>query len=376
MSKRLKNIILILASATALSACQTAQNNIAPVNDNSASSLGAAINPDYKMGSVHDDSADKVKPAPSLKEAINNVPEGGEIKAPKEGEDRLRLPAMKDAALGYGAQSGLVYSSRQINGYLQSQATNLSKTYDFKKLMIKGPNDVMVLPPVISEAKDTWEQFDAGKTLRVADKVYDIISSSTFTPVAPLWQNYLLTAYKEAEIPPSPLLPRNAEEKAQWSQWVAEGWEKGKEQANEVFIANLRRMERDYSGMIRYKILLEQNMVSAPVVADGNLGTTGNGQNMRVNDKAMRITQDPSLIVNSNGWQASPTTTNSNGEPQGPAVQNTKVENEKPAVKPNVKPVVKPDKKKPKKPPVVKQEDNKKQSENVKDNESADNNRF
>src|SRR5690606_25579877 len=66
-----------------------------------------------------------------------------------------------------------------------------------------------------------------------------------------------------------------------------------------------------------YKVLLEEGKVSPPVLAEGNLGTTGTGQDMRVNDRAIRITQDPTLQVSPRDWSASVTTKDGDGEAKG-----------------------------------------------------------
>jgi len=131
----------------------------------------------------------------------------------------------------------------------------------------------------------------------VADVSYLIVEQARFTPKAPLWHTYLIRSYVTPEPPPDQLLPRDGSERDAWKRWVAEGWHMGVTQAQEIFEADLRRLERDFTGMLKYKGLLEEKKVSAPVVAEGNLGNTGTGQDMRVNDRALRITRDPTLQV-------------------------------------------------------------------------------
>jgi len=184
--------------------------------------------------------------------------------------------------------------------------------------MIKGPDNVMILPPVISEMTETWETSEAGKTLRVADTYYEIIEQARFAPNAPLWQAYLIRSYGTPPPPPDILLPKDRAERDTWKASVVDGWEMGRKQAQEIFQADLERLQRDFVGMVRYKALLEEGKVSAPVVADARMGTTGTGQDMRVNDRAIRITQDPSLqVVSPGNWQSSPTTPLPNGQTTG-----------------------------------------------------------
>ena len=272
------------------------------------------INADYQAGQVNIPPSDTA--VPSLEEVINRVP--AKVTKVKEGTDRLRSPAVRDAALSYGAQAGLAWESRSINQMLQTQAADVSRTYDFQRVMIKGPDNVMILPPVISAMSETWETSEAGKTLRVADTMYEIIEQARFAPNAPLWQTYLLRTYTTPAPPPDILLPRDGAERDSWRNAVVEGWEMGKQQAQDIFQADLERLERDFTGMVRYKALLEEGKVSAPVVANADLGTTGTGQDMRVNDRAIRITQDPTLQVTQPGaWNASPTTEYPSGQTTG-----------------------------------------------------------
>lgn len=276
--------------------------------------LRADVNPGYKAGQVKI----PTKPTASLNEVLKGVSVFREDAQKEQApEDKLRVPAMQEAALSYGARAALAWSTREINGVLEGNSHSLSRAYDFQRLMIKGPNDVMVTPPVISEARDTWEASDAGKTLRVADTVYEIIKQATFSPVAPMWQSYLISDFKEPEAPPHALSPRDNDEAERYREWIREGWKKGEEQAKEIFDANMNRLNRDFTGMVRYRTLLEEGKVAPPVLAEGNLGVTGTGQDMRVNDRAIRITRDPTLVIKPNGWDASPTTTGQDGKPVG-----------------------------------------------------------
>lgn len=309
---RLANTKVSLLGAVCLAAvlagCSTTQVLHAPVGPEPV-----AINPTYQAGYVDMPNT----PVPSLDQILNRVPERSSTRS-SSNEDRLRTPALRDAANSYGAQAGLAWESREINTMLQQQSADLSRIYDFQRVMIKGPDNVTILPPVISEMTETWETSEAGKTLRVADTYYEIIEQARFAPNAPLWQGYLLRTYGTPSAPPDILLPQDRSERDAWKLAVAEGWEMGRQQAQEIFKADLARLQRDFVGMVRYKALLEEGKVSPPIVSDARMGTTGTGQDMRVNDRAIRITQDPSLQVQSpQGWDASPTTPLPNGQTTG-----------------------------------------------------------
>lgn len=284
--------------------------------------LRADINPGYKAGSFDF----KTAPTKSLDQIMAKDLYKPKKAEPKEGEDKLRLPAMEETALAYGTRAGLAYETTQINKRLETNANQLTKTYNFQNLMLQGPNNSMITPPIISEAVDAWEAFDAGKTLRVADTVYEIIEQARFTPVSPMWQTYVITRFEDAQQPPEALLPQSDGERERWNRWIKQGWEKGREQAHEIFKANLDRLNRDFTGMVRYKALLEEKKVSAPILTAAQLGTTGTGQDMRANDNVIRMTAEPQLQVNSKGWEASATTLNAAGDPKGPDKVTPKIE--------------------------------------------------
>ena len=328
---RMKSIAAVSLIALSASGCVSASGpSASAVRSAEEAPLRADVNPDYRAGSVKI----PTKPTKSLSEILTRgVPAPKKEAKAKDDEDKLRLPAMQDAALAYGARAGLAWSTREINRTLEANSSELTETYDFQGLMIQGPNGVMVVPPVISEARDTWESFDAGKTLRVADTVYEIIKQSTFTSVAPMWQTYLIGDFKEPELPPEALAPKDESEVERWRAWVQEGWKKGEQQAKEIFEANKNRLNRDFTGMVRYRQLLEEGKVAAPVLAEGNMGVTGTGQDMRVNDRAIRITRDPTLVIKPNGWGASATSTDAAGNVVGP---------EKPVAEPSAEPPSKP----------------------------------
>jgi defect-in-organelle-trafficking protein DotC len=45
-------------------------------------------------------------------------------------------------------------------------------------------------------------------------------------------------------------------------------------------------------------------MISAPYVSRTELGVTGDGTDMRINDQVLRITELPKLQTESKGWRA------------------------------------------------------------------------
>jgi defect-in-organelle-trafficking protein DotC len=110
--------------------------------------------------------------------------------------------------------------------------------------------------------------------------------------------------FKKPELPNAVLFPKNEEEEKAWKTALADGWEKGIVQADNIYNDNLARLQRDYKGMILYRKLLAMKMVTPPYVAKTDLGVTGDKNNLNIGDKVLRISALPGLETNSKEWKA------------------------------------------------------------------------
>jgi defect-in-organelle-trafficking protein DotC len=229
-------------------------------------------------------------PPPSLKTASDEV-------------NAMRDEALKDTAMTVAAQSGLHYRAEQINHVLTQTSKTLDNVYNFNGLLL----DHNILPPVLTEARQTLN-IDSPDSIRIADKTYEIVSQAKFVSVAPTWRDYLWMDFPLPPIPDNGILPHSVQEQKLWRQYSADGWNRGIVQANEIYSENLSRLERDYKGMLLYRQLRDQNIVSAPFVSTTELGVTGGGSNLNVNDQVLRITALPALQPNSERWKPALTT--------------------------------------------------------------------
>lgn len=212
---------------------------------------------------------------------------------------KIRLEGIKEAALGYGVRSGLARRSYEIDKILIDNQEHLDSVFNFNALIL----DKSVLPPVLSEAQNTLKQPDAD-TIRLADAVYRIERQAAFVTTAPNWREYLVREYRyKVDLPADLLLPKNDNEKQLWQKFMVQGWETGVAQANAIFVQSLARLERDFKGMVLYRSLLAKGMIGKPYVAESNLGVTGDGNSMNVNDRILRITAKPRLETNPAVWK-------------------------------------------------------------------------
>lgn len=210
----------------------------------------------------------------------------------------IRNDALRETAMSLGAQSALAQRAKLINAQLTQNEANLDRIFNFNLLLL----DHNVLPPVL-ERGDNSLNLDGDNAIRIVDRTYKIVSQARFVTTPPTWRDYLWLGYTQPDVPDGSLLPHTSDERKMWAKYTEIGWQQGLVQGNIIFAQNLARLKRDYSGMILYRTLLAQNMVSPPFVARTNLGITGDSNNLRINDQVLRITALPALKQNSKLWR-------------------------------------------------------------------------
>jgi defect-in-organelle-trafficking protein DotC len=247
--------------------------------------------------------------APQLNQLLSDkIQEQGKL-ANESTISEVRRKAIIDIASALGASGGLAYRMAQIKIDVSKNATELDKLFDFNKVLIENG----VLAPVLTEGLSNYAQ-DSDDQIRIADKIYKIEAPAKFVSVYPTWRSYLMFSYPNYEMPPSAYLPKNAAEKSLWDETIKDGWKNGMLQADNIFEASYNRLERDYKGMIKYKILLAEGLITPTIVAKQNLGVTGGGKEMSINDQLFRITDHSSLNPNQSDWKVEyPITNNING---------------------------------------------------------------
>lgn len=210
----------------------------------------------------------------------------------------LRYTAIRDTALSLGARGGLAHRARQINVELKQDERYLERIFNFNAMLL----DDNVLPPILIEGRDTLDQASTD-TIRLSDRQYVILEQARFVTTTPHWREYLWMDFQRPELPDSSLLPKDENEQRVWDRYVSEGWHSGILQANSIFQENLGRIKRDYEGMVRYRTLLAQGIVSAPFVARVEMGVTGNCDELALNDRILRITALPCFETDSRKWE-------------------------------------------------------------------------
>jgi len=211
----------------------------------------------------------------------------------------LRIKMLEDSAMAIAAQAGLSWASQAINAKLEFDRKYLDTIYNFNAMMLTHG----VIPPVLVEGDFTLN-LDDPNTIRVSDRTYKIIKQARFATTPPNWREYLWLAYSKPDLPDRSLLPRTTAESRVWKRAIRAGWDKGIEQSFSIFQQSLARLKRDYKGMVLYRKLLHEKMISPPFVARTELGITGDGTDMHINDQVLRIVELPKLQVSGRHWRA------------------------------------------------------------------------
>lgn len=232
-------------------------------------------------------------------ESVRYTPSSPSSSAQATSISDLRVKSLQDSAMSIGAQAGLAWASERMNAQLQYDTNNLDTIYNFNAMVLSHG----VMPPVLEEGNFSLNLHDPD-TIRVADKTYRIIKQAYFATTPPNWRDYLWLAYSKPELPNRTLLPKNEREQNVWRNCIRRGWEKGIQQAYSIFQQNLARLKRDFRGMLLYRKLLQRQMISPPFVARTELGITGDGTDMRINDQVLRIVEHPQLQTSGKNWHA------------------------------------------------------------------------
>ncbi|MCF8495166.1 MAG: type IV secretion system DotC family protein [Alphaproteobacteria bacterium] len=250
------------------------------------------------------DSAPPPASLPTPLQDLQNIPKMNKI---IEGETGMpldiRKDAIREAAFSYGARGGLAWRTYEIRQELNLRGRYLDKVFDFAQLLIPAPSGLLIEPPIISESINAMIIEGDGQQAAVSDKIYHIINNAAIVPTSRTWRTYLERTWDAVEPPPDILRPENEEERKLWIELVAEGWAEGIKQANEIFQDDLNLLLADFRGMIRYRTLLAQGMVSPPYALQVDRGVTGGGNEMRIGDRAVQITGVPELVTGHDQWQ-------------------------------------------------------------------------
>jgi defect-in-organelle-trafficking protein DotC len=249
---------------------------------------------------------------------VEKIPEMGDLMSSvitqkakdKESVAEIKRAALTEIATAMGASAGAAHRMRELKNMINEYASELDVLFSFKDMKLTDG----VLLPVITQGLSNYKK-SSDDEVRLSDKRFKVDAPAKFVSVYPTWRSYLFFNLPTFEAPPPSMLPKNDAEKAIWDEAVQVGWKRGVEQANKIFETSYSRMEKDFMGMDLAKILLETKVLTPTIVAKQNLGITGGGKEMNINDQIFRITDHSGLNPNSKSWTTEyPVTGNNDGE--------------------------------------------------------------
>jgi defect-in-organelle-trafficking protein DotC len=259
--------------------------------DQAAQSLGDSANTPI-TGAAERPAVVGGQPPPSL-EALQAI-RPGDMQG--DGLKTGRREELRQAALIYGAQGGLAARAFAINEMLRRYEPMLDSTFDFNALVLPvGAGQTLMRPPVISEAQLAFALGEGGQVARETGCIYEITREAQLTSAPPNWRGYLVRTWAKPQRPAEATLPRTSLEAAWWNKWVAEGWAQGEKQAVEIYLSDLSRLQRDITGMARYRVLLRAGLVEPPRVAFRRQAVAGGRDSLHLDDQVVRITDQPGL---------------------------------------------------------------------------------
>lgn len=290
------NVFLLITAMTLMTSTVASagfESRTAGAKAGIAQNSAKAPNPSFQSSDV----------PPSLNNLVSIQKENTVVDGASKLPFDIRGDAIKEAALSFGARGGLAWRTFHIRDELDTRARYLDKIYDFRQLLIPAPSGLLIEPPVVSEAMDAILVDNRGMDVALADRVLNINKNARIVTAPRTWRFYLERQWGDVTPPPDILRPTDDKERKQWTKYVTEGWNNGIAQANDIFQADLNKLTADFRGMVRYRELLAQNMISAPYTAQTYRGVTGDGNTMRVGDRALEITDLPQLQTGSEKWQ-------------------------------------------------------------------------
>nr|WP_159014632.1 type IV secretory system conjugative DNA transfer family protein [Acidisoma sp. S159] len=207
-----------------------------------------------------------------------------------------RAEELQQAAMIYGAQGGLAARAFAINQMLRRYEPVLDTTFDFRLLVLPvGSGQTLMRPPIISQAQLAFALGEGGQVAHETACIYEITREAQLASAPPDWREYLVRVWSAPERPADAALPRSDKEVAYWNKWVAEGWGLGEKQAVDIFLSDLSRLQRDITGMARYRVLLRSGLVEQPRIAFHTLAVKGGRDTLHLGDQVVRIADQPGL---------------------------------------------------------------------------------
>lgn len=204
---------------------------------------------------------------------------------------------LTEAGKTEGFRGGKAQRAWELRQSLEQHARQLDNTYLFSPLISRQG----WLPPVIAEATSLATITD--KQMRTANHVYNILVPERFVSNPPGWRQYLFAGLSVQSAPTDAVIPRNRAERTVWQNAIKKGWQEGRQSADDTLAANFNRLTRDYTGMMRYSLLVKQKMITPPVIAEQQQSVSGSREELMLGDKVRDLKQRAGFDLDKKKWE-------------------------------------------------------------------------
>ena len=161
-----------------------------------------------------------------------------------------------------------------------------------------------VLPPVVAETRRAFRLERAGTRAASAERAAPDRRTGAPGERGAGWRDWLRRSWPEAAPPASVLFPRGDGETARWRRVIAEGWSRGRALADDIFAADLDRLNRTFTGVILWHRLHRAAMVSAPGIEVAHAGVSGHESLMRIGTASARVASPARFELDAGRWAA------------------------------------------------------------------------
>ena len=213
-----------------------------------------------------------------------------------------RHSAMRLTALGFGARAGLARRSWEIGVMLERLSAPLSAIYRFGDLMLTEQG-FTVLPPVLAETRQAFRLGLGQDRAASARRVLRIVEPERIVSAAPHWRDYLVRSWRTPAPPAAVLFPRTGPETTLWRQWLAEGWAHGTALGDDIFAADLDRLNRTFEGVVLWHRLHLVEMVSAPGLSTIYTAAAGHERLLRIGETSVRLDRRAAFNLDTRAWR-------------------------------------------------------------------------
>ena len=170
------------------------------------------------------------------------------------------------------------------------------------------------MPPVLAGTDRAFRLERSGTQAARAERILRIVELERIVSASPNWRDYLVRDWPEAVAPAAILYPRDGAEARQWRRWLREGWRHGTALADDIFAADLERLNRVFEGLVLWRRARLAGMVSAPALETARTAVSGHEGLMRIDETVARLGAPARFELRPGEWKPLP---EGRGAPEG-----------------------------------------------------------